>query len=500
MKTRQLLNDPVIQDGIRKMTRRHLLGRTAGCLGAAALASLAGPATAARVSLSQSRGAEAFGGLPTLPHFPPRARRVIYLFQSGGPSHMDLFDYHPILRELHGTELPDSVRGGQRITGMTSGQSTFPVVAPMFDFQRYGEHGTWVSELLPHTAKMVDEISIIKSTHTEAINHDPAVTFINTGTQQLGRPSLGAWLSYGLGSETDELPAYVVLISRGNRQAMQPLFARLWGSGFLPSDHQGVRFRAGKDPVLYLNNPPGVTRDQRREMLDSLAVLNAQHAREALDPEIDARIAQYEMAYRMQTSVPELMDLSDETEATLNLYGDEARKPGSFAANCLLARRMAERGVRFIQLFHRGWDQHFNLPSEIRQQAQATDQASAALISDLKQRGMLSDTLVIWGGEFGRTIYSQGALSATNHGRDHHGRCFTVWMAGGGIRGGYEHGETDDFCYNIVKDPVHIRDFNATILHCLGIDHRRLTFPYQGLDQRLTGVEEEAHVVTPVLA
>ncbi len=471
----------------RQMTRRYLLGRTAGCLGAAAFASLAGR-SAAHAAMSSTPPAPGLG-LSGLPHFPPTAKRVIYLFQSGGPSHVDLFDYHPRLRKLHGTELPDSIRQGQRITGMTSGQSNFPVVAPMFKFARHGQVGTWVSELLPHTAKVVDELTIVKSLHTEAINHDPAITFINTGTQQLGKPSMGAWLSYGLGCETQNLPAYVVLISKANRPNMQPLFARLWGSGFLPSSHQGVRFRAGKDPVLYLSNPPGVTPDRRRSMLDSLAALNEIQFQQSRDPETETRIQQYEMAYRMQTSVPDLMDLSDESEHTFKLYGEAARKPGTYAANCLLARRLAERGVRFIQLFHRDWDQHFRLPRDIAEQCRDTDQASAGLVMDLKERGLLDDTLVIWGGEFGRTIYSQGALTATDHGRDHHGRCFTAWMAGGGARAGYEHGETDDYCYNVVRDPVHINDLNATILHAMGIDHERFTFPYQGLDQRLTGVE-----------
>jgi hypothetical protein len=471
----------------RQMTRRYLLGRTAGYLGAAAFAQLSGggAAQAARSSTPPAPGR----GLSELPHFPPTAKRVIYLFQSGGPSHVDLFDYHPRLRELHGTELPDSIRQGQRITGMTSGQSNFPVVAPMFKFARHGQVGTWVSELLPHTAKVVDELTIVKSLHTEAINHDPAITFINTGTQQLGKPSMGAWLSYGLGCETQNLPAYVVMISKADRPNMQPLFARLWGSGFLPSSHQGVRFRAGKDPVLYLSNPPGVTPDRRRSMLDSLAALNEIEFQRSQDPETETRIQQYEMAYRMQTSVPDLMDLSDEPEHTFKLYGEAARRPGTYAANCLLARRLAERGVRFIQLFHRDWDQHFRLPRDIAEQCRDTDQASAGLVMDLKERGLLDDTLVIWGGEFGRTIYSQGALTATDHGRDHHGRCFTAWMAGGGARAGYEHGETDDYCYNVVRDPVHINDLNATILHAMGIDHERFTFPYQGLDQRLTGVE-----------
>jgi hypothetical protein len=479
-----------IEQARLQMTRRFLLGRTAGGLGAAALAALAGQGASRAAAASASANPLQSGlGLPGLPHFKPTAKRVIYLFQSGGPSHVDLFDYHPRLRQLHGAELPDSIRQGQRVTGMTSGQSNFPVVAPMFNFARHGQVGTWVSDLLPHTAKIVDELTIVKTVHTEAINHDPAITYINTGTQQLGKPSMGAWLSYGLGCETQNLPAYVVMISKANRPAMQPLFARLWGSGFLPSSHQGVRFRAGKDPVLYLSNPPGVSPERRRSMLDALAALNEIQVQQSHDPETETRIRQYEMAYRMQTSVPNLMDLSDESEHTFQLYGEAARKPGTYAANCLLARRLAERGVRFIQLFHRDWDQHSNLPRDIREQARDTDQASAGLVADLKERGMLDDTLVIWGGEFGRTIYSQGPLSKDNHGRDHHGRCFTTWMAGGGVRAGYEHGETDDFCYNIVRDPVHINDLNATILHALGLDHERFTFPYQGLDQRLTGVE-----------
>jgi hypothetical protein len=472
-----------------QMTRRYLLGRTAGCLGAAAFAALGrGRSNAATVAPAVDRAASG-QGLPGVPHFKPTAKRVIYLFQSGGPSHADLFDYHPRLRELHGSELPASVRQGQRVTGMTSGQSSFPVVAPMFRFARHGQCGAWVSELLPHTARIVDELTIVKSMHTEAINHDPAITYINTGSQQLGKPSMGAWLSYGLGCDTENLPAYVVMISKANRPSMQPLFARLWGSGFIPSSHQGVRFRAGKDPVLYLNNPPGVSAERRRSMLDSLAALNRIEFERSQDPETETRIRQYEMAYRMQTSVPDLMDLSDEPEHTFQLYGNAARKPGTYAANCLLARRLAERGVRFIQLFHRDWDQHNQLPRDIREQCRDTDQASAGLVLDLKERGLLDDTLVIWGGEFGRTIYSQGSLTADDYGRDHHGRCFTAWLAGGGMRAGYEHGETDDYCYNIVRDPLHINDLNATILRALGIDHERFTFPYQGLDQRLTGVE-----------
>ncbi|MEZ5980512.1 MAG: DUF1501 domain-containing protein [Planctomycetota bacterium] len=433
-----------------------------------------------------------------LPHFVPRAKRVIYLFMSGGPSHIDLFDFKPEMRALHGTELPDSIRQGQRLTTMTSGQSSFPCVAPMFEFERHGEHRTWVSELLPHTSRIVDDITIVKSMYTEAINHDPAITFINTGNQQPGKPSLGAWLSYGLGSMNRDLPDYVVMISRG-RGNLQALYSRLWGSGFLPSQHQGVKFRSGADPVLYLSNPDGVDATTRRRMLDGIAEINAAKYEETGDAEVEARIAQYEMAYRMQTSVPDLMDLSDESDETFELYGEDARKPGTFAANCVLARRLAERDVRFVQLFHRGWDGHNNLPSEIRGQTADTDRASAALVRDLDRRGLLDDTLVIWGGEFGRTIYSQGQLTQDNHGRDHHGRCFTIWMAGAGVKRGHEHGATDDFSYNITEGPVHIRDLNATILHQLGIDHARYTYPYQGLDQRLTGVEE-ARVVREILA
>lgn len=478
------------------MTRRYWLGQAAGGIGAAALATLNQPQLLAR-ELSASADQ---GGLPGLPHFAARARRVIYLFQSGAPSHIDLFDYKPKLKQLHGSELPDSVRQGQRVTEMTHKQKSFPVVSSIFQFKQHGQCGAWLSEVLPHTASIADEIAIMRSVSTEAINHDPAITYINTGTQQLGKPSMGSWLSYGLGSESRELPAYIVLISQGTgRPGGQPLFSRLWSSGFLPSNHQGVRFRRGQDPVLFLSNPAGINRDNRRSMLDGLAQLNAIKAQATGDPEIDTRVAQYEMAFRMQTSVPDLMDLSGESQSVFDLYGPPSRTPGTFAANCLLARRLAERGVRFIQLFHRGWDQHGNLPKQLRGQCGDVDQASAALIKDLKRRGLLDDTLVVWGGEFGRTVYAQGKLSKDNYGRDHHGRCFTIWMAGGGIKGGVQHGQTDDHCYNVVKDPVHIRDLNATILHCLGIDHSRLTFKFQGLDQRLTGVEP-ASVVRQVLA
>jgi hypothetical protein len=462
------------------LTRRQLFGRSAAGIGGAALSSLLGRAVAQ-------------------PHFAPKAKRVIYLFQHGGPSQLDLFDHKPGLRALHGQELPDSVRGTQRLTGMTSGQKTLPITSSVFDFQQHGKSGAWVSELMPHTAGIVDELCFIRSMHTQAINHDPAVTFLQTGDQQPGRPSLGAWASYGLGNENDNLPAFVVLISRGSAaRPADPLYARLWGSGFLPSNHQGVAFRSSGDPVLYLSNPAGLSADARREQLDAIGALNRTAFDREMDPEIETRIAQYEMAFRMQSSVPELTSLKGETEATLNAYGPQARVPGTFAANCLLARRMAERGVRFVQLYHRGWDQHYNLPSDLRLQSQDVDQPGAALVRDLRERGLLDDTLVIWGGEFGRTTYSQGKLEKSNYGRDHHGRCFTMWMAGGGVKPGTIYGETDEFCYNVAHDPVHVHDLNATILHLLGIEHTRLTFKFQGRHYRLTDVE--GHVVKKIVA
>jgi hypothetical protein len=484
------------------LTRRQLFGRTATGIGAMALASLMNPEVMA--APARSAGAATtdplatHGALPHL-HFAPKAKRVIYLHQSGAPSHIDLFDYKPQLKQHHGEELPASVRMGQRITGMTSGQKSFPCASTIFNYSQHGKSGLWLSELLPHTGEIADDICVIKSMHTEAINHDPAITFIQTGSQQPGRPSMGAWLSYGIGSENQNLPAFMVLISLASNGANdQPLFGRLWGSGFLPSVHQGVKLRSTGDPVLYLSNPPGVDTTDRRRLLDGLNKLNQHTAAEFGDPEVNTRIQQYEMAYRMQTSVPDLMDLSKEPEKTFEMYGPESKKPGTFAANCLLARRLAERNVRFIQLYHRGWDQHGNLPAQIRVQCKDTDQPSAALIKDLKERGMLDETLVIWGGEFGRTVYSQGTLTKDNYGRDHHGRCFSVWMAGGGIKPGIVHGETDDYCYNIVKDPVHIHDMNATILNQLGVDHTKLTYKYQGRDFRLTDVE--GNVVKEILA
>ncbi len=470
------------------MTRRHFFGRSATGIGVAALANVFGKDLRAAVH----------GGLPGLPHFAPKAKRVIYLFQSGGPSQMELFDYKPRLNDFQGQDLPESIRNGQRLTGMSATQSSFPIVPSKFTFAQHGQSGAWVSELMPHTAKIADQLTFIKSMNTEAINHDPAVTFLQTGSQIAGRPSIGAWLSYGIGSETEDLPSFVVMISPGAGGGGQPLYDRLWGSGFLPSRYQGVKFRSVGDPVLFLSNPKGFTSDDRRQFLDALGKMNRIKLDEFGDPEIATRIAQYEMAFRMQTSVPELTDLSKEPASVLELYGPDAAKPGTFAANCLLARRLAERGTRFIQLFHRDWDHHGKLPQDLPKRCMETDQASAALITDLKQRGMLDDTLVVWGGEFGRTVYCQGRLTATEYGRDHHPRCFTIWMAGGGIKPGLTIGATDDYGYNVTEDPVHVHDLQATILHCLGIDHTRLTYKYQGRHFRLTDVH--GNVVKPVLA
>lgn len=429
------------------------------------------------------------GGLPNVPHFPPKANRVIYLFQSGAPSQMDLFDAKPHLADKRGSDLPDSIRNGQRLTGMTSGQKSFPVAPSIFKFDKYGQSGIYLSEILPHISKIVDELCFVYTVHTDAINHDPAITFFQTGSQLSGRPAMGSWLAYGLGTENADLPAFVVLTSRGTgRTDDQPLYDRLWGSGFLPTQYQGVKLRNQGDPVLYLSDPPGLDKSTRRDMLNDLSGLNAIREKVMGDPEINTRISQYELAFRMQTSVPELTDITKEPASVIEAYGPEVKKPGTYAYNCLLARRLAERGVRFVQLFHMGWDQHFELPKQIRGQAYDTDQPTAALINDLKQRGMLDDTLVVWGGEFGRTVYSQGDLTATNYGRDHHPRCFTIFMAGAGIKKGTAYGQTDDFSYNIVKDPVSVHDLHATMLKLLGIDHKRLTYPYLGRDLRLTDV------------
>ena len=471
------------------LTRRSFLGLSSTCLGAAALNSLLNES-----AIGQNSGAPLSG----MPHFAPKAKRVIYLFQSGGPSQHELWDYKPKLADMVGNDLPPSVRGNQRVTAMTSGQLSFPIVPSLYKFDQHGESGAWVSELMPHTAKIVDDLAFIKSMHTEAINHDPGITFFQTGAQLAGRPSIGAWLDYGLGSMNEDLPSFVAMVSIGSGNGGQPLYDRLWGSGFLPTKHQGVKFLASGDPVLYLSNPPGVQSQTRRRFLDDLARLNELTGSEYGDPETSTRISQYEMAYRMQTSVPELNDLSDEPQATLDRYGPDVQRPGSFARNCLLARRLAERDVRFVQLFHRGWDQHTRLPSGIRNQARDVDQPQAALVQDLKERGLLDDTLVVWGGEFGRSVYCQGRFTEEVYGRDHHPRCFTMWMAGGGVKPGVTIGETDDFSYNIVKDPVHVHDLHATILHLLGVDHTKLTFHYQGRDFRLTDVHGK--IIDPILA
>ncbi len=498
-----MINPNPLREYDLMMTRRQLFGRTALGLGTAAMANLLGPELAAE-------------GAPTGPHHEPKAKRVIYLFMSGGPSHHDLWDYKPKMQEMFGKQLPKEIRDGQRLTGMTARQKTHPVAPSKYKFTKYenNDRGVWISELLPHTASVAKELCVVHSTFTEAINHDPAITYIQTGSQVPGRPSLGAWLSYGLGTMNENLPSYVVMHAR-SRFPEQSLFSRLWGTGFMPSDHQGILLRSQGDPVLYLSNPKGVNRKDRRVQLDALAALNQQQHEKFGDPEILERIRQHEMAYRMQASIPELMDLSKEGADTFKLYGEEARKPGSFAACCLNARRLAERGVRNIQIFHRGWDAHGSLPREHESQCKDVDQGSAALIKDLKQRGMLEDTLVVWGGEFGRTAYCQGGLSRKNYGRDHHPRCFTVWMAGGGVKPGITYGQTDDYAYNIVdgdgkilkpqptKDKwtpgtMHIHDLNATILHLVGFDHKRLTYRYQGRDFRLTDLH--GHVIKDLIA
>lgn len=471
--------------------RRQFLLQSGLGLGSMALASLLSPA-----GYGSDAVPSPFKGILEAPHFAPKAKRIIYLFMSGGPSQLDLFDYKPLLNEKNGQDLPESVRKGQRLTGMSGNQATLPLAGSIFKFAQHGQSRTWISETLPWTAKLADDLCFIKSMHTEAINHDPAITFFQTGSQLAGRPSMGAWLSYGLGSANENLPAFVVLISKDRID--QPLYARLWGNGFLPSIHQGVQFRSGPDPVLYLANPDGITQTSRRKMLDRLAELQQAEFETIGDPEIHARVAQYEMAYRMQSSVPEVMDLSKETDAVFDLYGPESKQPGTFAANCLLARRMAERNVRFIQLYHPGWDHHGGLPSGIRRQCADVDRACFGLITDLKQRGLLEDTLVVWGGEFGRTNYSQGKLTATDYGRDHHPRCFSMWMCGGGIKPGISHGATDEFGYNVADKPVHVHDLQATLLHLLGIDHERLTYKFQGRYYRLTDVH--GHVVKEILA
>ncbi|MFM8287184.1 MAG: DUF1501 domain-containing protein [Planctomycetaceae bacterium] len=475
--------------------RREFLQRFGLGLGSLALADmLAGPAASLGQSLGQSPGRDS-GVLETLHHV-PRAKRVIYLFQSGGPSQLETFDYKPLLVEQNGQQLPDSVRKGQRLTGMTGSQASLPMAGAQFKFAQHGQAGTWISELLPHTAQLADELAVVRSLHTDAINHDPAITFLQTGSQISGRPSLGAWCHFGLGSDNQNLPAFVVLITRGKTD--QPLYSRLWGSGFLPSRHQGVQFRSGREPVLYLQNPPGIGVETRRGMLDRLTELHEAARDRWNDPEIEGRIQQYEMAYKMQTSVPEAIDVSGEPQHVLDLYGPDVAQPGTFAANCLLARRLAERGVKFIQLYHQGWDQHGNLPKAIRTQCRETDQPSAGLLRDLRQRGLLDDTLVVWGGEFGRTNYSQGKLTATDYGRDHHPRCFSMWLAGGGIRGGTNYGSTCEWGYNIVENPMKGHDLHATLLHLLGIDHERLVYRFQGRRFRLTDVFGE--VVRPLLA
>jgi hypothetical protein len=478
-----------IEESLLNINRRHFFGRSAAGIGTAALASLLGPQT----------GAAPAGGRPGFPNFSPKVKRVIYLFQSGAPSQLDLFDWKPDLHRRFDEDLPDSIRKGQRLTGMTSGQKRFPVAPSQFEFRPHGKGGLSISEVMPHLHSVADGICLIKSMHTEAINHDPAITFFQTGSQIAGRPSIGSWLSYGLGSMNSDLPAFVAMTSTGTgRPGGQPLYDRLWGSGFLPTTHQGVKFRGVGDPVLYLNDPPGIDRPTRRRMLDDIAAINRIKLQEYGDPEIATRIAQYELAYRMQMSVPDLTDLTNEPTATFEEYGPESKKKGTFANNCILARRLAERDVRFIQLFHMGWDQHKTLPKAIKGQAYDTDQPTTALIKDLKRRGLLDDTLIVWGGEFGRTVYSQGTLTKKDYGRDHHPRAFSIFLAGAGIKSGMSYGSTDDYGYNIAENPVHVHDLHATILHLLGIDHERLTYRFQGRRYRLTDVHGQ--LVKPILA
>jgi hypothetical protein len=472
------------------INRRHFLGKLSVGLGSVALGSLLVPGLLNR---SETEELASVG----LPHFAPKAKRIIYLFQNGAPSQLESFDYKPMLNKMHGEELPASIRMGQRLTGMTSGQTKFPLVGSYFKFQQHGKSGAWVSELFPHMSKIVDELCFIKTMHTEAINHDPALTFMQTGAQQGNRPSMGSWLSYGLGSENKNLPAFCVLLSRGRGNG-QGVYSKLWTNGFLDSVHQGVQFSSSEEPVLYLKDPAGIDKEGRRQMLDQLSELNSINYEKFGDPEIQTRIQQYEMAYRMQTAVPELTDVTKESDHIVKMYGPDCLVPGTYAANCLLARKLSEAGVRFVQLYHQGWDQHGNLTGEMPMQAQDADRASAALVMDLKQRGLLDETLVIWGGEFGRTNYCQGSLDQKNYGRDHHPRCYTIWMAGGGIKPGVTYGETDEFGYNIVKDPVHVNDFHATVLHLLGLDHEKLVFKHLGRRYRLTDVAGK--VINPILA
>ena len=493
--------DSDIQRAEYLRTRREFLRTTSRGLGSLALGGLMLPSAAKAATAGAPLGGnplgEGEGGVLSALHHAPKAKRVIYLFQSGGPSQIELLDYKPELTKRWGEEIPDSVRNGQRVSGMLASQASFPLVGSNFAFKQHATTGGYFSELMKHTAEVAEDICVINSMHTDAINHEPAVIFMQTGSQQVGRPSMGSWMSYGLGSPNQNLPSFIVMLSRGKSDA-QNLNMQSWSSGFLPSHHQGVRFRSGVDPVLYLSNPDGIDRTSRRRELDYLQALEKEQKAVWGDPEIDSKISQYEMAYRMQTSVPDVSDLSDEPEHVFELYGDDARTPGTFAANCLMARRLAERDVRFIQLYHMGWDQHGNLPKDIRKMAQSTDQASAALVTDLKQRGLLEDTLVVWGGEFGRTSFSQGKLTKDNYGRDHHPRCFSMWLAGGGVKGGTVYGKTDPFSYNIARDPVHVHDFQATLLHLLGVDHERMTFKHQGRRYRLTDVH--GHVVHDILA
>jgi Protein of unknown function (DUF1501) len=495
------LNTPEFRLLNNSLDRRNFLTKTSLGIGALALGTLLGNRALGNVAGSMaSENPQATLEeeiLRALPHFAPKAKRVVYLFMSGGPSQFETFDYKPKLAGMFGQSLPDSVRQGQRLTAMSANQSIFPVVPSIYKFSQQGKSQTWISEMLPHTAQVVDELCIIKSIHSEAINHDPAITFFQTGNQLPGRPSIGSWVSYGLGSDNKNLPTFIVLVSK-NASKDQPLYARLWGNGFLPSEHQGVQFRSGKDPVLFLDNPQGYDGVDRKEMLDYLSKLNTMQNEPYGDPEVQARITQYEMAFRMQTSVPEVMNTSDEPDEVFELYGPDSRDSGTYAANCILARKLLEKDVKFVQLYHQGWDHHGGLPAGMAKQCKDTDQPTAALITDLKRRGLLEDTLVIWGGEFGRTVYSQGKLDAKDYGRDHHPRCFTMWMAGAGVKPGISYGETDDFSYNVIKDPVHVHDFHATIMHLMGVDHERLTYKFQGRRFRLTDVA--GNVVRDILS